>query len=174
VETRPLGRGGPEVPVLGICPGEGPLRDAVIRRALDLGAGFFWSAVPVPGALTLSEAGEHGSVRYNLLDQKDANTRIAALAREGRGVVAMHVLGGGLFARGLDARLEPFRGLVRQGRTLLQAAIQFVLANESVTCATVRVSRPDHVDEVLGALAAAPLTGQDLEIIFEAWANRFG
>ena len=160
--------------MLGLCPGEGPLRDAVIRRALDLGAKLFWSAVPVPGALTLSEAGNHGTVKYNLLDQKDANARIASLSREGRGVVAVHVLGGGLFARGLDARLEPFRGLVREGRTLLQSAIQFVLANESVSAATVRVSRPEHVDEVLGALAAPPLTGQDLEIIFEAWANRFG
>jgi aryl-alcohol dehydrogenase-like predicted oxidoreductase len=174
VETRRLGPGGPEIPVLGLCPGEGPLRDAVIRRALDLGVSLFWSAVPVAGAVTLSDTGPHGTVRYNLLDQKDANAQIDAYRKAGRGVVALHVLAGGLFARGLDARLEPYRGLVREGRTLLQAAVQFVLANESVACATVRVSRPEHVDEVVGALSAPPLSGQDLELIFEAWANRFG
>jgi hypothetical protein len=174
VESRRLGRDGPTVPALGLCPGDGPLRDAVIRRAFERGARLFWSSSPVPGAVTIFEAEGHAALRYNLLDQKEANAAIARLRAEGRGVVATHVLAGGLLARGDDPRLAPLRGLARPGRTLLQASIQFVLANESVGCAVVRVSRPEHVDEVLAAPAAPPLSGQDLELIFECWANRFG
>ncbi len=157
METRPLGRGGPPVPVVAICPGG----EAVARRVRELGGR---TELPAP----------HGSVRYNLLDQKDANPEIARLAREGTGVVAIHVLAGGAFGKAsLDPRHLPFRALAREGRTLVQAAIQFVLANESVSCARIRVTRPEHVEEVLRAPEAAPLTGQDLELIFELWANRF-
>lgn len=141
-----------------VCPGS----EAVARRVRELGG-----ETDLPGPAT--------SVRYNLLDQKDANREIPRLVREGQGVVAVHVLAGGaLGAPALDARFAPFRPLAREGRTLVQAAIQFVLANESVACACVRVSRPEHAEEVLRAPEAPPLTGQDLELIFETWANRFG
>ena len=157
METRPLGRNGPAVPVVAVCPGS----EAVAARVRALGG-----AVDVPGP--------HGTVRYNLLDQKDANPEIARLTRAGQGVVAVHVLQGGAFGRSpLAARHRPFHALARDGRTLVQAAIQFVLANESVTCARIRVNRPEQVEEVLRAPDAPPLTGQDLELIFELWANRF-
>ena len=157
MDTRPLGRRGPPVPVVVICPGD----DAVARRVRELGG-----ATELPGAAT--------AVRYNLLDQKDANREIAGLVREGVGVVAVHVLAGGaLGAATPEARYRPFRALAKPGRSLVQAAIQFVLANESVSCARIRVTRPEHVEEVLGAPEAPPLTGQDLELIFELWANRF-
>jgi aryl-alcohol dehydrogenase-like predicted oxidoreductase len=158
MERRLLGRRGPPVPVVLICPAD----EAVARRVRALGGE---TALPAPAA----------SVRYNLLDQKDANLEIPRLVREGAGVVAVHVLAGGaLGASSLEPRFAPFLPLAKAGRTLVQAAIQFVLANESVSCARIRVSHPDHVEEVLRAPEAPPLTGQDLELIFETWANRFG
>ncbi len=177
MEERALGRRGPRIPVLGICPGDGPGRDAVVARALELGCRLFWSERPVAGATVLPAALPDGAacVRYNLIDQKEANEAIRGLVRAGRGVVATHVLAGGALAGGSlsDPRAGRFRPLVRPRRTLAQAAIQFVLANESVSCAVVRVASPGHVDEVLAAPDAEPLSGRDLELVFELWANRF-
>lgn len=154
------------LPPIGLCPGN----EAVIRRALELGARLF--SVPVPGAITPPP--EVVAVPYNLLEQKEANARIGRLAREGKRIVATRVLAGGALVDGrLDPRHAGFRALARKGRTLVQAAIQFVLANEAVESALVRVTRPEHVEEVLRAGDVEPLSGQDLELVFELWANRF-
>jgi len=168
MEQRPLGRSGPRVGVVGICAGPGPQREAVVERANQLGCTLVWSGAAPAGA---------GLVRYNLLDQKKANEEIAAHSRAGKGVLAVHVLAGGALA-GLKEhdyghRVEALKVLVKPGRTLTQAAVQFVLANESVSAAMVRVSTLAHLEEIVSAPDAAPLTGQDLEQIFELWANRF-
>jgi len=178
METRALGRTGLLVSAVGICPGDGPSRDGVIRRALDLGCRLFASERPIDGAVTVpgSLREGFGLVRYNLLDQKDANAEIARLSREGKGVLATGVLAAGALAGRPSperaARVAQLGPLVRPGRTLAQAAVQFVLANESVTAALVRVSDPRRVDEVLAAPEAPPLSARDLELIFECWANR--
>jgi len=168
METRPLGRTGVRVGVVGICPGEGPQREAVVARARALGCTLIWEGHPPAGA---------GVVRYNLLDQKKANEEISSLSRSGQGVLAVHVLAGGVLAGGrghsYGHRIEALKVLVKPGRTLTQAAIQFVLANESVNAAMIRVSTLAHLEEVVSAPDAVPLTGQDLEQIFELWANRF-
>ena len=164
METRPLGRNGSRVGVIGVCPG-----DAMIaERARRLGCTLVWNGDPPPGAAL---------VRYNLLDQKKANEEIGRVKQSGKGVVAVHVLAGGALAGRRDHdfghRVEALKVLVKPGRTLLQAAVQFVLANESVSAAMIRVSTLAHLEEVVSAPDAAPLTGQDLEQIFELWANRF-
>jgi aryl-alcohol dehydrogenase-like predicted oxidoreductase len=168
IETRPLGRSGSRVSVIGICPGPGPERDAVAERARRLGCTLVGTGAPLDGA---------GVVRYNLLDQKKANEEISALSRSGKGVLAVHVLAGGVLAGRKDPsmghRVEALKVLVKPGRTLVQAAVQFVLANESVSAAMIRVSSLAHLDEVVSAPEATPLSGQDLEQIFELWANRF-
>jgi aryl-alcohol dehydrogenase-like predicted oxidoreductase len=164
METRPLGRTGSRVGVIGICPGN----ESVARRARELGCTLIWGGAPPDGA---------GIVRYNLLDQKKANEEITRLTRSGQGVVAVHVLAGGALAGRKDHpyghRIEALRCLVKPGRTLVQAAVQFVLANESVNSAMVRASTVAHLEEIVAAPDATPLTGQDLEQIFELWANRF-
>jgi aryl-alcohol dehydrogenase-like predicted oxidoreductase len=168
METRPLGRTGSRVGVIGICPGDGPEREAVVRRARERGCTLIWSGDPPLGAQL---------VRYNLLDQKKANEEIPRISRTGQGVVAVHVLAGGALGGKRDhpygGRVEALKCLVKPGRSLVQAAIQFVLANESVSAAMIRVSSIAHLEEVVSAPDAAPLTGQDLEQIFEHWANRF-
>jgi len=180
MDLRPFGKTGLRVSEIGVCPGDGPAREEVVRRALDRGCRLFWSGRPVAGAQTLPGGleGRFGVVRYNLLDQKEANEAIARLTREGKGVVAAHVLAGGALAGTIGhtpygVRVAQLRFLVRPGRTLAQAALQFVLANESVSCAVVRTSSPEHVDETLAAPEAPPLTGRELEQIFELWSNRF-
>jgi aryl-alcohol dehydrogenase-like predicted oxidoreductase len=165
MELRPLGRSGRKVGVIGICPGS----DAVARRARERGCTLVGPDFGLDGA---------GIIRYNLLDQKDANIEIARLVREGKGIVATHVLAGGALAGAIGhtpfgARVAQLKCLVKPERTLAQAAVQFVLANESVSAAVVRCSTVVHLDEILGALDAAPLSGRDLEQIFELWANRF-
>jgi aryl-alcohol dehydrogenase-like predicted oxidoreductase len=164
IEDRPLGRTGARVGVIGVCTPS----DAVAERARRLGCTLRWSGAPPPGA---------GLVKYNLLDQKRANEEIRGHSREGRGVIAVHVLAGGALAGrpepSLGHRIEALQVLVKPGRTLVQAAIQFVLANESVSAAMLRISSVDHLEEAVAALDAPQLTGQDLEQIFELWANRF-
>lgn len=168
METRPLGRSGSRVGVVGICPGDGPHREAIAGRARELGCTLIWSGKPPEGAAL---------VRYNLLDQKKANEEISRVSRAGQGVIAVHVLAGGALAgkggHPYGHRIDALKVLVKPGRTLIQAAVQFVLANESVNAAMIRVSSVAHLEEVVSAPDAAPLTGQDLEQIFELWANRF-
>lgn len=164
METRLLGRSGPRVGVIGVCPGTPEIAD----RARRLGCTLVWSGDPPPAAAL---------VRYNLLDQKKANEEIARVRGAGQGVVAVHVLAGGALAGRKDHsyghRIDALKCLVKPGRTLAQAAVQFVLANESVSAAMIRVSTLAHLEEIVAAPDAAPLTGQDLEQIFELWANRF-
>jgi aryl-alcohol dehydrogenase-like predicted oxidoreductase len=168
IETRPLGRSGSRIGIIGICPGQGPQHGAVVDRARTLGCTLIGDGAHPEGA---------GYVRYNLLDQKKANDEISALSRSGKGVLAIHVLAGGVLGGRRDHsyghRVDALKVLVKPGRTLVQAAVQFVLANESVSAAMIRVSSLAHLEEVVSALDAAPLTGQDLEQIFELWANRF-
>lgn len=170
MEQRRLGRTGRRVGEIGVCPGDGPERDAVARRARERGCTLVGPEFDLDGA---------GFVRYNLLDQKDANLQIGRLAREGRGVIATHVLAGGTLTGPVGPspfgdRVVQLQCLIKPGRSLAQAAVQFVLANESVSAAVVRCSTVAHLDEILAAPDAPPLTGQDLEQIFELWANRFG
>lgn len=164
METRPLGKNGSRVGVIGICPGT----PAIADRARKLGCTLVWNGDPPP---------DTSLVRYNLLDQKKANEEIARVKRAGQGVVAVHVLAGGALAGRKDHpyghRIELLRCLVKPGRTLAQASVQFVLANESISAAMIRVSTPEHLEEIVSAPDATPLTGQDLEQIFELWANRF-
>jgi len=168
METRRLGRNGSRIGVIGICPGEGAERETIERRARERGCTLIWSGRPPDGAQL---------VRYNLLDQKKANEEISRCTRAGQGVVAVHVLAGGALGGKREhpygGRIEALKCLVKPGRTLVQAAIQFVLANESVNAAMIHVSTLAHLEEVVSAPDATPLTTRDLEQIFELWANRF-
>lgn len=176
LETRPLGRTGLRVSEIGVCLPEGPSREPVLRRARERGVDLFWSEQPVDAPVVLPGAAASGWARvaYNLLDQTEANGEIARLSRDRQGVVATRVLAGGALAGGSDgARVAALKFLAKEGRTLAQAAVQFVLANEAVSCVLVRVSSMAHLDELLDAVDAPPLTGSELEHIFEVWSNRF-
>lgn len=61
-------------------------------------------------------------------------------------------------------RVERLRPLVRDGRTLAQAAIQFVLSNADVSCTIPGASRPQRLDDYVAA-RAGQLSAEDLAII---------
>jgi hypothetical protein len=134
-----------------------------IRSVADVPQENSWSWIAAP---------------YNLIDQQISKEVFAPAARDGRGIVAVHVLAGGALAGPVGhtppgAVVNEFRSLIKPKRTLAQAAIQFVLANQYVTCAAVAVSSEAHLAEALGALDAEPLTMRELELIFETYANRY-
>ena len=88
----------------------------------------------------------------------------------------MNVLAGGALAGApgrYAGRIRQLDFLKKTDRSLVQAAVQFVIANETVSCALVRCSTVAHLEEVFAAADAAPLTAGDLEQIFEVWSNRF-
>lgn len=78
----------------------------------------------------------------------------------------------GIIALGLPAASEHHKFLARPGRTLAQASIQFVLANEYVSCALVRPESVGQLREAVAAPNAMPLTLGELERIIEMFIHR--
>jgi hypothetical protein len=78
----------------------------------------------------------------------------------------------GIVALGLPQAGAAHAFLARPGRTASQASIQFVLANEYVSCALVRPESVDACREAVAAPDAAPLTLGELERIIEMYIHR--
>jgi L-glyceraldehyde 3-phosphate reductase len=72
------------------------------------------------------------------------------------------------------ARAAQFRFLARDGRTLAQAAVQFALRHPAVTMVLGGFTAVEHVEEMVGALTAPPLSTQDLARIELAWRGNLG
>ena len=72
----------------------------------------------------------------------------------------------------LNADFTKYAFLEKPGRTMKQASIQFVLANEYISCAVVKVSSVEDAEEVLAAPSAPALELPELENIFETWSGR--
>jgi hypothetical protein len=79
----------------------------------------------------------------------------------------------GVIALGLPtAAGESHKFLARPGRTAAQASIQFVLANEYVSCALVRPESVGRLREAVMAPDAEPLTLGELERVIEMYIHR--
>jgi len=78
----------------------------------------------------------------------------------------------GIVATGLPTTALEHHFLERPGRTAAQASIQFVLANEYVSCALVRPATVEQVREAVTAPDATPLTLGELERIIEMFIHR--
>jgi aryl-alcohol dehydrogenase-like predicted oxidoreductase len=196
MEERPFGRAGFRVSTVGVClPADPELAERLMVRAWREGVTVFFGGPAVAPA----EVGE-GALRvrgpvairagepvppdafvvapFNILDQAANTETLAPAWRGGRGVLATNVLKGGALAGRVGhappgAVVSELAKLVTPRRTLAQLSIQFVLASEYVSCAVVRVSSIQHLVEAVGATEAEPLTGRDLEHIFETYANRY-
>lgn len=71
-------------------------------------------------------------------------------------------------------RARAFSFLARDGRTLAQAAIQFILAHPAVTTVLGGYTAVEHVEEAVGALTATPLNDEDMARIQLAWKSNLG
>jgi hypothetical protein len=78
----------------------------------------------------------------------------------------------GIVALGLPSAMTGHQFLARPGRTVAQASIQFVLANEYVSCALVRPVSVEALREAVAAPDATPLTLGELERIIEMFIHR--
>ena len=70
------------------------------------------------------------------------------------------------------AKTEQIKPLARDGRTLAQVALQFVLAHPAVTLSIPGAKRPAQVDEnVLASEGAPPLTPEERQFLDEVFAR---
>ena len=72
------------------------------------------------------------------------------------------------------ARASQFKFLARDGRTLAQSAVQFALRHPAVTTVLGGFTAVEHVEEMVGALTAPQLTGEDIARIELAWRGNLG
>jgi aryl-alcohol dehydrogenase-like predicted oxidoreductase len=63
-------------------------------------------------------------------------------------------------------RAKKFRFLVKENRTLAQAALQFVLQLEGVSVAIPRAINREQLEESLGVISSPPLTKEELAKIY--------
>ena len=125
-------------------------------------------------------------ITYNLLTLDRARWELFELAAErGVGVIVCAPLAGGLLTGKFDGsetfsagdvragwsreylqeqadRVHALRFLARPDRTLAQAALRFVLAHPAVSTVVVGCKTPQHTDENFSALAAPPLTDEEM------------
>jgi aryl-alcohol dehydrogenase-like predicted oxidoreductase len=74
----------------------------------------------------------------------------------------------------LLSRARAFGFLAREGRTLSQSAIRFVLAHPGVTTVLGGFTAVEHIDDVVAALDAAELNEQETARIETIWRTNFG
>jgi L-glyceraldehyde 3-phosphate reductase len=77
------------------------------------------------------------------------------------------------YARRLE-RARSFSFLARDGRTLGQASVQFILGHPGVATVLGGFSAVEQVDEMVGAGTAPPLSEEDLVRIELAWRSNLG
>lgn len=122
-------------------------------------------------------------VTINLLEPQAVDTLLPLARERGTAVIARQPLAGGLLAQSEAEILaqaavvdrdqlrqelhaaEAFGFLASGSRSLVQAAIQFVLSQDGVSVVLPGISSVGHLREAVGALTAPPLTNQELAMI---------
>jgi aryl-alcohol dehydrogenase-like predicted oxidoreductase len=122
-------------------------------------------------------------VTINLLEPRAVDTLLPLARERGTAVIARQPLAGGLLAQSEAEILAQaavvdrdqlrealhaaaaFGFLASGSRSLVQAAIQFVLSQDGVSVVLPGISSVGHLREAVGALTAPPLTNQELAMI---------
>lgn len=137
------------------------------------------AAHPVPAdfsaldyGLLLRRAGEKGmgvlAIRALALGALTASPNLLGFLDEAPLLLS---LGSGYAEDAARARRLGF--LVREGRTLAQAALRFVLMHEEVSCALVGFSDAAQLYEAVSCSGAPPLSADDMRRLKSAWAHDF-
>ena len=134
---------------------------------------------------------------YNLLEQEPGSDFLAAAEASGAGVMARVPTSSGLLEdkytlettfSGSDHRrhrprqwlvdglkkIDQLRFLVREERTMAQAALQFILAQPRMTCVVPTITSLAELEEFAGAAQAPPLTPDELSRVDELYRAGFG
>jgi aryl-alcohol dehydrogenase-like predicted oxidoreductase len=111
-------------------------------------------------------------INYNLLERMDAELLIAAAAGADVGVIVKQPLAQGLLtSKHVHAspqereRVAPYLFLQREGQTLAQGALRFVLSNPGVHSVLCGSKRPEHLESNALAGDGQGLTTAELERI---------
>jgi aryl-alcohol dehydrogenase-like predicted oxidoreductase len=153
---------------------------------------------PLEGALCL-EAGKPETLQipFSLFRQEWIEELFEAAGKAGVGIIAREPLGNGFLAgrirpgtkfpsgdirsywppsmiAGRATATEHLAFLTRDGRTLAQAALRFVLAFPEVSVAIPGVKTPAQAQENLGASEAPPLTEDEVARARHLYARDFG
>jgi len=152
---------------------------------------------PEEGFEALALGAEALQVRYNILDQRPRALFWLA-ARQGVAILTRVPLSSGLLSGKWDAakkfpegdhrkggyageklaealaRVEKLKFLTEgTGRTMLQAALQFALADPAISVTIPGAKRPSQVEENVAAAEAPPLTAAETARIEELWEKEF-
>jgi aryl-alcohol dehydrogenase-like predicted oxidoreductase len=111
-------------------------------------------------------------INYNLLERAKAEPLIAAAAQADVGVLVKQPLGMGLLTDKVlhasaaeQARVVPYLFLRREGQTLSQGALRFVLSSPGVHSVLCGSKRPEHLASNAAAGDGQGLTAAELERI---------
>jgi aryl-alcohol dehydrogenase-like predicted oxidoreductase len=120
------------------------------------------------------ETGDYDTIQinYNLLERSRAEQLIAAAARADVGVLIKQPLAQGLLtSKHVHAspqdreRVAPYLFLHKEGQTLAQGALRFVLSNPGVHSVLCGSKRPEHLESNAGAGDRQGLTAAELQRI---------
>lgn len=120
------------------------------------------------------ETGDYDTIQinYNLLERGSAEPLIAAAARADVGVLIKQPLAQGLLTSKVvhapaeeRERVAPYLFLQREGQTLSEGALRFVLSNPGVHSVLCGSKRPEHLESNAEAGDGQGLTAAELEHI---------
>jgi 1-deoxyxylulose-5-phosphate synthase len=120
------------------------------------------------------ETGAYDTVQitYNLLDRAAAERILEWARRADLGVIIKMPFAKGLLSKQAEllppddaAKVAPYRFLERQGQTLAQAALRFVLNHPAVSVVIPGTKRVAHLEQILGATDGTRLANTELERI---------
>jgi aryl-alcohol dehydrogenase-like predicted oxidoreductase len=120
------------------------------------------------------ETGDYDTIQinYNLLERANAEQLIAAAARTDVGVLIKQPLARGLLTSKVvhappeeRERVAPYLFLQREGQTLSEGALRFVLSNPGVHSVLCGSKRPEHLRANAAAGDGQGLTAAELERI---------
>ncbi len=131
---------------------------------------YFGASVSPEGAVEcINQGAEVIMTPFNLLHQEAAQNAFPLAKIKGVGVLARSPFAGGrIFGKGKKSAVNPYRFLVRKGRTLAEAAVKFTLVQEGVSCVVAGIMKPSEISKNIKACRRPLISKADLARIASA------